>query len=182
MASARIQKHSEAVEVLEKGRKLVIANDELKLQFEINLAESYHRLKEYKKSDQYFESVLKMDPDNKLVLNNYSFYLTERNEKLKQAERQSKKCAGLEPNNSTYLDTYAWVLYKLEKYQEAEVQIKLAYSNGGNKNAVIIEHYGDILFKLGDEEGALEKWKEAKNTGKGSKNLDEKIKIKKLVE
>ena len=65
------------------------------------------------------------------------------------------KCVELEPTNSTYLDTYAWVLFKRGRFFEAKYIIERAIDNGGNTSDVIVEHYGDILFKNGDVEGAF---------------------------
>jgi tetratricopeptide (TPR) repeat protein len=93
-----------------------------------------------------------------------------------------KKAVELEPFNSSYLDTYAWALYQGGKYNEAKIQIDKAIENGGDKNAVILEHCGDILYKTGETEKALEYWQKAKNTGKGSVFLEKKINDKKLYE
>jgi len=74
------------------------------------------------------------------------------------------------------------VLYKLEKYRLAKVWAEKAVNYSNNKNAVILEHYGDILFKLNDKKQALIYWKKAKLTGKGSEFLDKKLLNKKLYE
>ena len=94
----------------------------------------------------------------------------------------SKRCNELEPNNGTYQDTYAWILYCLAEYESALEWIERAIKNGGDKSAVIIEHYGDILFKLGQKQKAVNQWKRAKSIGEGSDLLNKKINNEDLLE
>ena len=91
-------------------------------------------------------------------------------------------CIKTHPKNGTYLDTYAWVLYVNKDFEEALGIIERAYVNGGNKSAVIVEHYGDILYQNNKKAEAIKKWNEAKAIGKGSPFLDKKISEKKLIE
>ena len=70
-----------------------------------------------------------------------------------------------------------------EKLEDAKIWIEKAMSNGANKSAAVLEHYGDILFKLGDITKAIENWEKAKEAGDGaSEFLDRKILEKKLFE
>ena len=115
------------------------------------------------------------------LLNNYSYYLAVRGEKLEKADRMSKMAVDNDPENSSNIDTRAWVLYKMQRYDEALIWIKKAYELD-DKNAEIIEHYGDILFKLGEKKKALKLWKKAKEFGEGSEFLKKKIKEKKIFE
>ena len=94
----------------------------------------------------------------------------------------SKKCNDLEPNNGTYQDTYAWVLYCLGEYEKAKLWLEKALKNGGESSAVIIEHYGDVLFKMGQKNEAVIQWKKSKSVGEGSKFLDKKIINEELYE
>ena len=116
------------------------------------------------------------------MLNNYAYYLSERNEELEKAERMSRKCNDLQPGVATYLDTYAWIFYKQGKFSEAKTWQEKAIAAGGDKEAVLIEYYGDILFKLGDSAGAVVQWKKAKDLGGASELIGRKITEGKLVE
>ena len=135
-----------------------------------------------KKSDEAYDNALKYDTANSVVLNNYAYYLALRGEKLEQADRMSKMAVELDPENSSNMDTRAWVLYKLQKYGEAIVWIEKAYKIDGGQNVELLEHYGDILFKSGDKKKAIKYWKKAKNLGGGSDYLEKKISEKKLIE
>ena len=116
------------------------------------------------------------------MLNNYAYYLSLRGEDLNKAKEMSLHAVELSPNNAVYLDTYAWVLYKLEDYQAAEAQMKKALNLLSAPDGTYFEHYGDILFKLNRKNEAVEYWERAKKAGGGSKLLDKKLKEKTLYE
>ncbi|MFH0759266.1 MAG: tetratricopeptide repeat protein [Bacteroidota bacterium] len=111
-------------------------------------AEACYRLRDFVKSDSIFESLIAEDPENYTVLNNYSYYLAERNEKLGEAEIWSRKAIERNPDNATFLDTYAWVLFKLGSYEEAEKYIMKALEKGGNNDPEVNEHAGEIQAAL----------------------------------
>ena len=133
-------------------------------------------------SDSLYELALEIEPENVQVLNNYSYYLSLRNHNIEKAEKMSKKSNQLSPNNPSFQDTYAWILYQQKKYSEAKIWIEKAYENGGDASPVITEHYGDICFQLLEKEQAVIFWKKAKSLGKGSPYLDKKIVDKTLYE
>lgn len=174
--------HKEAVKSLLTGSKLVVDNDFQKLQFYTRLADNYHTLKEHEKSDTYYEKALEIDPNDPLVLNNYSYYLSVRKEKLEKAEEMSRKSNELRPGEPSYEDTYGWILYVMGRYAEAKEWLQKALDHGGSSNGTILEHMGDTLFKLGDKTGAAEYWKKAKDSGEHSDLLDKKIKDNQLYE
>lgn len=174
----------EAIEYLEIGKDYVIDNPPLLTQFYANLGDAYNGLKDYEKSDNSYEEALKIDKNNIYVLNNYSYYLSLRSEKLERAEELSAKCNELEPDQSNYQDTYAWILYKQGKYVQAKDWLEKALNYGGSKNSVILEHLGDVYAQLNNIAKALEFWNKAKELDKGqvSEFLDKKIADKKLYE
>ena len=169
-----------AVAALEHGRRLVLDNKELLGQFDAQLGDSYHELKEYDKSDAAYESALNADPDNVQVLNNYSYFLSLRGAKLDKAKEMAGRVVKKFPDNDTYLDTYAWVLYKMKDYAGAKANLEKALRN--TKDAAVIEHYGDVLYQLGEKDQAVAEWQRAKKAGVGSEFLDRKIKDRKLYE
>ena len=87
-----------------------------------------------------------------------------------------------EPKNVTYLDTYAWILYKLERYKDAKKWMEKVFSYDKYPQGINFEHYGDILYKLGDTEKAVQNWKKAKKLGGTSEFIDQKIKDEKIYE
>ncbi|HSH51201.1 MAG TPA: hypothetical protein VK982_05715, partial [Bacteroidales bacterium] len=176
----QIGKHRESLAALKNGLKFVENNPELENNFYTYLAETYNELKEYEKSDYYFNLVIQNDSADLYVLNNYAYYLSLREEKLEYAEQLSRKTIEEEPTNFTYLDTYAWILFKQEKYQNALYYIKKAYDLGGYENPEIVEHFGDILYFTGNIEEAIKLWKLAKDLGNSDEELLLKIKKGKI--
>ena len=181
-SASQIDLDSAAIKILEKGLKYTGENIPLQAQFLANIGDVYYSLEKPKKAFESYEKSLELDELNIVVLNNYSYYLTLENIDLDKAERMSSKCVELEPGNSTYLDTYAWVLFKRARYFEAKYIIERAMDNGGDSSDVIVEHYGDILSKNGDVDGAVIQWNKALEMGNTNKLLPLKIEEKQYIE
>lgn len=182
---ANIQKKnfSDAVTVLNTGVKMIVDNKDLEAQFYTSLGDAYNELKDYQKSDESYEKALGLDPKDANVLNNYAYYLSVRGEKLDKAEQMSRQSNELEPTQASYEDTYGWIMYKQNKFEDAKIWIEKSMSNGSDKSGTVLEHYGDVLYKLGDIARALEYWQKAKDAGDdASPFLDRKILEKKLFE
>jgi tetratricopeptide (TPR) repeat protein len=182
IAVNQLGSHAEAVDILEAGRSLVIDNDAILADFYSNLGDAYHQLGQSIDSDKAFEKALSITPDNVYLLNNYSYYLSLRKEKLTKAKEMALKANLLMPNSASFQDTYAWVLYEAKEYSEALIWIEKALSSGGAESGIIIEHHGDILYRLGQESQANDSWNRAKAFPDVSQFLDKKIASGKLVE
>ena len=91
-------------------------------------------------------------------------------------------CTALNPGIASYEDTYAWVFYQKGDYDKALEWLERALTSGGNNNAVIVEHYGDVLYQLGKVAEAVEQWKKAKELGSETSFIDQKISEQKLYE
>lgn len=171
-----------ATQLLEQGKKLSSSNLRLLSIFNGQLGDAYNALKEYEKSDEAYEAALDFDPESDHVLNNYSYFLSIRKEKLDLALEMSSKVVKRNPDNATYLDTHAWVLYNMGRFEDAKKYIEEAIKQNENVSGTIIEHYGDILFKLGDVNMAVEQWEKAKKMNVDSDLIDKKIADRKLYE
>jgi len=157
------------------------SNAEYASQAKMLLAEAYYRMEDFARSDSLFESLIQEDPDNYMVLNNYSYYLAERGEQLEKAKAWSYKTIKNNQDNATFLDTYAWVLYKLGSYEEAEKYILRALDKGGDNDPEVNEHAGDILLALKSYEIARSYYKKAILLGGDQDRLEEKIKKTKVI-
>lgn len=173
--------YQQAVDALEEGRRLLTTNVELTRYINAQLGDAFNGLGEHAKSDEAYELVLKQDPNNDHVLNNYSYFLSLRKEKLPQALQMSQKLVERNPNNATYLDTHAWVLYVMKDYSKARQFLEKAIqADPAAVSGTIIEHYGDVLYQLGERDKALEQWKKAKTKGETSDQLEKKISTGKI--
>lgn len=175
-----LKNENKAIVSYEYGRSLAKDDPEMESQFNTQLGDAYNNIKAYSKSDSAFTKALEFDPNNAHVLNNYSYFLSIRNEKLDEAKAMSGKVVRMHPKEATYLDTYAWVLYKLKEYKEAKKYLERALET--TTDGTVLEHYGDVLYKLGDKEEALKNWQKAKEQGGTSELIDKKIRDKKLYE
>jgi len=129
-----------------------------------------------------FDKVVELDPENYMAMNNYAYYLSLKGERLSVAEQLSAKVIKANPDNATYLDTYAWVFFVKKDYSLAKFYMETAISKDTESSAVLVEHYGDILFHLNEKENALAQWKKSLKMGNDSKILKQKIAEKRYIE
>ena len=180
-ANLRKRQYQEAIASLEQAKKIARSDSNFMSEISNMLGDAYNASKQYEKSDKAFDDALTLNPNNNTVLNNYSYYLALRKVNLEKAEKMSALLIKNSPDNPTFLDTYAWVLYTREKYKEAKKVMERAISTG-NANATHFEHYGDILFKLGDVDGAVQQWQKARGMNANSETLNKKIANRKIYE
>ncbi|MHA4737327.1 tetratricopeptide repeat protein [Dyadobacter sp. MSC1_007] len=165
----------EAISSLEESLKLIGEQPQMVPVIHAQLGDAYNGIGEHEKSDAAYELALKANPDNDHVLNNYSYFLSLRKEKLDLALKMSEKLVQQHQNNPTYLDTYAWVLYIRKDYKKAKEFLEKAMLDSNSVSGTIVEHYGDVLFKLGERDNAVAQWKKAKRMGETTELLDKKI-------
>lgn len=185
----------EALDVFTRGVKQIneksdkaVASD-----FYAILGDIYHQKGNAEEAYAAYDSSLVYNPDNIGTLNNYAYYLSMEKRELDKAEEMSYRTVKAEPDNGTYLDTYAWILFEKGRYTEARIYIEQALRNDGDKSRVIVEHCGDIYYMLGEKDKALEYWKKADAmeqveegetppTEQEIKRLKQKIRLKKYIE
>jgi len=170
-----------AAELLEMGSKRATSNKPLLLIIYSYLGDIYNELEDYDASDKAYESVLGLDPHNYTVLNNFSYYLSLRGEKLEQAKKMCVTLIRNNPDNNTYLDTYAWVHYTIGDYEEAKRIFEKIITSGVDEG-VYYDHYGDTLYKLGKTDEAIEQWTKARELDKSIENIDQKINQGKIIQ
>lgn len=143
------------------------------------LGDTYHELDMMDNCMQAYDSALVYNKDNIEVLNNYAYFLAVDGKELNRALDMSHKTISLDSDNTTYLDTYAWVLFKLERYEEAKAYIEKLLSIDKDISSEVYHHCGDIYAKCGDIDQAVLFWVKAKDAGDESRILDKKIKKRK---
>ena len=150
------RKNDEALPVLEKTLKL----DPKNVDAMSALAMIYDNRKVYSKSDSLYQEAIKLDPEDPLILNNYSYSLSVRDLKLESAKKMSMKAVAADSTNGAYLDTLGWIYFKLGNYEEALKYVTRAVEVR-DSSAEVWEHLGDIYEKLNDLEAAKRNWKKA---------------------
>ncbi|ATV54515.1 hypothetical protein CTM61_03215 [Prevotella intermedia] len=134
-----------------------------------------------KEAFEAYDSCLHWRPENLAALNNYAYYLSLSKNDLKKAEQMSYKTIKKEPANPTFLDTYAWILFLQERYEEANIYIDQAIKNDTTPSGVLFEHAGDIYYHVGKTAEALVSWQQALKLGDKSATLKKKIELQKYI-
>jgi len=159
--------YEKTIEPIKIGVNFVVSNPNLSSEMYSILGNSYNELKDFENSDISYERALEYIPDNVQVLNNYAYYLSLREENLERAEEMSKKTIEMFPEEANYLDTYAWILYKMKKYEQAKNWMQKAINI--SESETFYSHMAEILIELGEKEEAefyLEKSKLLKENPK----------------
>lgn len=126
-----------------------------------------------------YDSCLQYDPGNIGTLNNYAYFLSVDGVDLDKAEKMSAKVIAAEPKNATYLDTYAWILYRLGRYADAKIYIDqtLKFVSDSTSSNTLYEHAADIYAALGDYGSAASFCEKAVKHGGDAKALEKKIRL-----
>ena len=142
-----------------------------------------YKKQERKEAYAAYDSCLQWKDDNIMALNNYAYYMSEDGKDLHRAESMSYKTIKAEPNNGTYLDTYAWILFMEERYAEAKTYIDQALKNRDSteNNSTVLEHAGDIYAMNGITDQSVDYWKQSLDEGNESAALKWKIENKQYI-
>ena len=157
------------------------SNKEVVSDFHAMMGDMYYQKKQTEEAYAAYDSALVYNPSNITALNNYAYYLSLERRDLDKAEEMSYKTVKAEPNNATFLDTYAWILFEKGKYEEARIYIDNAIKSEEEKSSEVLEHCGDIYFMTGDAESALKYWQQSLELGNDSEILKKKIEQKKYI-
>ena len=116
--------------------------------------------KNFDAAEREFRKVIEVNPRNASALNYLGYMLADRNVKLAEAHQLIAKALDIDPNNGAYLDSLGWVLYRMDKLQEAEKNLKLAIERTG-KDPTVYDHLGDVQFKQGKVKEAIVQWQQS---------------------
>lgn len=177
VAAMELKKYDVADAELKKALILAGNDSGLKMQVLSMLGDLKYRTKNFEESYRYLEEAMTIDPEDIMLLNNYAYFLAENDRDLAKALKMSEKAIAKEGENTTYLDTYAWVLYKSGKYKEAHKVMLKIFSSTKENDPEILEHMGFILKKLSRCGEAVNYWKMALEGDKTKDYLNKEIEI-----
>jgi len=183
IAYYQLEDYDHSLEAFQNGISVITeeSNPAIVSDFYSIMGDLLHQKGREKEAFAAYDSCLQWKADNIGCLNNYAYYLSEKNIQLERAEHMSHQTIMAEPRNGTYLDTYAWILFRMERYEEARSYIEQAVANDSAQSSVILEHAGDIYSMCGDTEKALDHWTKAQQLDPKNKFLKRKIKKKKYI-
>lgn len=164
-----------AIDIFNKFIEIESNDSDMKAHVFSLLGDIFNSKGDYKKSDDYFEHSIALDGENLVALNNYAYYLALRGQNLNKALEYSHITIESEPNNSSFLDTYAWIMFKLDRLDEALEYIEHAYRNNGSDSYEILKHYGQILIGLQKYNEAKEYLLRARELTEDSEEIDKLI-------
>jgi tetratricopeptide (TPR) repeat protein len=177
----RAGNYDEAIASLEQGRRLSGSNPAQLADIQAALGEAYYYQGDVARSERVFQEALAQNAVRPEALNRYASVLIARKEKLEKAEQIATQLVRDHPGNVAFLDTYSLVLYHRGKFGEARKVIEQAI-NKDNATAVHFEHYGDILYKLGEVDAAVMQWEKARSRNTNNELLNKKIANRKIYE
>ena len=168
---SQLQENEEAIKYL--TRALHLEPNNINVLGQLGLI--YNNLEMMEESDSLYEAALQIDPQNALINNNYGYSLSERDLQLERALSMIEIAINADSSNSSYLDSYGWIFFKLGDYDKAYYYIKKAIDTDGNDNAVLLEHLGDVLYMQGKKEEALDYWQRALDLDSSNEILINKV-------
>ena len=171
-------KYDKALEVYKKGIENIEKNN-VKMISALwgQIGDIYHKLNDMQAAYKAYDESLKYDDRNVSVLNNYSYFLSLDKSDLSKAERMAAQAVKVEPNNATFLDTYAWIFFMQGNYTLAKFYIESALEKQSEANAEMLQHYGDILYQLNDVDKAVEQWQKALDAAQDNEDKDINVKL-----
>ena len=183
MAYYRQEDTDHALEAFQNGIRVIGENSspEIVSDFYAVMGDLLHAKGREAEAFAAYDSCLQWQPDNIGCLNNYAYYLSVKGVRLKEAEEMSYKTIKAEPDNATYLDTYAWILFMQGRYAEAKVYIEQALQYDENVGPEVTEHAGDIYAMCGETDKAVEQWEKALLQVPDKTLLAKKVKKRKYI-
>ncbi len=161
------QRYSESLAEYEKAYQAYDANrtqeDAQNRMFSLHgMAQCYTNLGRQSSAFGVYELILDENPNDATALNNFAYNLAKADGDLEKAEKMSMRSLKVEPLNATFLDTYAYILFKEKKYSEALFVMERCMDQGGHDvNAEELDHYADILLAVGRKDDAIKVWRQA---------------------
>ncbi|RLT09660.1 MAG: hypothetical protein DWI24_09575 [Planctomycetota bacterium] len=179
----RADKNQEAISFYKNLLQQFPANVELARVAHSGLSVIYVNLDEFAKGEQELEQLLKRSPDDIGVNNDLGYLYADQGKRLEEAESMIRKAVAEEPDNSAYLDSLGWVLYKRGKAEEALKYLEKAIviARRSSPDGTLFDHIGDVLFRLKKFDRAKEAWIEAQKhleSGKAGEKLAKSLKTK----
>lgn len=174
--------YDDALLSFEEAQAINPNNNELAQHIKASIAETYSLQGNTQKAIAFFEEILKENPKNEQALNNYSLMLANNKNEISRALKLAENLINLYPTKPASYDTKAWIYFKSEDYKIANEMIDIALSKTESPSETLLEHKGDILFKIGDLENAINYWNKAYNINKSNKKIENKIRQKTIIE
>lgn len=160
---ARKEDHAKAVTEFTQAEIIAKATNSNRLDhvFYFQMGAQLERNKQYEEAAATFKKALDLKPDFAPALNYLGFMWADLGEHLEEARKLIQKAVDLEPKNAAYLDSLAWVLYRLDQPNLALTYMEDALKYQEEPDATLFDHLGDIQKAAGQPEAARESWRKS---------------------
>jgi tetratricopeptide (TPR) repeat protein len=175
--TALIHNNNKNFELSGQGYKRLLTSNPDNNQFRFNLAAAYERMGNFDDAEIEFLKILETDSENALTLNYLGYMYADMGIKLEKSEELIVKALEIDPDNGAFLDSYAWVLYKLKRYDEAIVQLNKALEYE-DSDSILFDHQGDIYTALNEPEKAKKSWEKALQLDPDNEEILRKLNLK----
>lgn len=105
------------------------------------------------------KQVLTLDPGNADAMNALGYTLADQTDRYDEAYVLIEKALRLKPEEPAFIDSMGWVLYRLNRYEEAIDYLEQAFERFPNDE--VAAHLGEVLWQSGKTRRAKRVWKEA---------------------
>ena len=179
-------KNDEAAAVFKTLLEKYPNNDEVVRQARSNLSIIYVNLGDYAKGEAELEILLERNPEDPGVNNDLGYLYADQGKNLEKAETMIRMAVQAEPDNSAYLDSLGWVLFKRGKAKDAVEPLEKAtrkLTEISSTDATVFEHLGDVYFRLQDAGKAKKAWQDAEKAANKANPPDKRLpEIRKKLE
>src|SRR5262249_22809326 len=163
MAYSRHKDFTNAIAAFNAAEIIAQANNPKRLNesFYFQFGSACERNGDYAQAEKHFQKCLELAPNFAEAQNYLGYMWAEHGENLDRARELITKALNSEPKNAAYLDSMAWVLFKLNQPKEALPYILDAIKNSEEEDATVYDHLGDIYSALNQPDKAREGWQKS---------------------
>ena len=136
------------------------------------LSNIYVERGDHDRSEEMLLRILNDSPDDPHANNDLGYLWADQEKNLLQAEKMIRKAVDAEPQNTAYMDSLGWVLFKLNKAEEARDTLKQASQQPDGDDPVIWDHLGDVYFQLKQSDQAKSSWEKSMDLLKKAQEPD----------
>ena len=138
---------------------------------------AYERIGEWENAEKDLLASLKANPDQAYVINYLAYSWIEQGVKIEQSLSMLEKANKLRSNDPYIIDSLGWALFKLKRFKESKKYLQLAVRLMPG-DPIVNDHYGDVLWKNGNEIQARYYWNYVLNLEKAEDELKKVIEEK----
>lgn len=129
----------------------------------------WERRDDIARTEADFRRILVSEPNNVATLNALGYTLADRTTRYAEALQLIDRARAADPDNAAIIDSYGWVLFRLDRKGEALVELRRAFAL--QKDPEIAAHLGQVLWALGQHDEAKKVFEQARKLDPDNRSL-----------